>query len=61
MHNLSTRQQIVNFGQAHKGKVSGLCFSGSERLVSCGVDRNVKLWAMGSDPSETVSVTTLFR
>ncbi|KAF8351947.1 WD40 repeat-like protein [Amanita rubescens] len=53
LHNLSTREQIVKLTQAHKGKVSGLCFSGSERLLSCGVDRNVKLWDVGSEPSET--------
>jgi len=60
LHNLSTREQIVKLTQAHKGKVSGLCFSGSERLLSCGVDRNVKLWAVGSEPSETVSFATIF-
>ncbi|KAF8743548.1 hypothetical protein AX14_002104 [Amanita brunnescens Koide BX004] len=53
VHNLSTRQQIVNLSQAHKGKVSGLCFSGGETLLSCGVDRNVKLWAVGSNSAET--------
>lgn len=61
LHNLSTREQVVKLPQAHKGKVSGLCFSGGERLLSCGVDRNVKLWAVGSEPSETVSFATIFR
>ncbi|KAJ3498297.1 hypothetical protein NLJ89_g10236 [Agrocybe chaxingu] len=53
MHNLSTRKQIFNISQAHKGKVSGLCFSPGqgERLLSCGVDRNVKLWAAGEEGS----------
>ncbi|KAF8909614.1 WD40-repeat-containing domain protein [Gymnopilus junonius] len=47
LHNLSTRKQITSIPQAHKGKVSGLCFSPDEgkRLLSCGVDRNIKLWA----------------
>ncbi|PFH48921.1 hypothetical protein AMATHDRAFT_64269 [Amanita thiersii Skay4041] len=53
VHNLSTRKQIINLSQAHKGKVSGLCFAGSDRLFSCGVDRNVKLWAVGSDASDS--------
>ncbi|KAK2459715.1 hypothetical protein APHAL10511_008266 [Amanita phalloides] len=54
LHNLSTRQQTLKLTQAHKGKVSGLCFSGEERLLSCGVDRYVKLWAVGNDPSDTL-------
>lgn len=24
--------------------MSGLCFADEERLLSCGVDRNIKLW-----------------
>jgi WD repeat and SOF domain-containing protein 1 len=61
MHNLSSRKQILNIPQAHKGKISGICFSpdGGERLLTCGVDRNVKLWTVGGDdagPSSTVSV-----
>lgn len=60
MHNLSSRKQILNIPQAHKGKISGICFSpdGGERLLTCGVDRNVKLWAVGGEdagPSSTVS------
>ncbi|KAF5325434.1 hypothetical protein D9619_009762 [Psilocybe cf. subviscida] len=58
MHNLSSRKQILNIPQAHKGKISGICFSpdGGERLLTCGVDRNVKLWAVGGEdagPSST--------
>ncbi|KJA23813.1 hypothetical protein HYPSUDRAFT_39294 [Hypholoma sublateritium FD-334 SS-4] len=51
MHNLSSRKEILKIPQAHKGKVSGLCFSpdGGERLLSCGVDRNVKLWAVDGE------------
>jgi len=30
--------------------VSGICFADSDRLLSCGVDRNIKLW--GIRPSE---------
>ncbi|TFK31841.1 WD40-repeat-containing domain protein [Crucibulum laeve] len=53
LHNLSTRKQIVKLPQAHKGKLSGLCFAEGERLLSCGVDRNVKLWAVGSGATDT--------
>ncbi|RDB28282.1 DDB1- and CUL4-associated factor 13 [Hypsizygus marmoreus] len=52
LHNLSTRRQLFKVPQAHKGKVSGLCFAEGERLLSCGVDRNVKLWSI-SGSSET--------
>lgn len=46
MHDLSTRKHLVKFPGAHKGMVSGLCYSGSsgERVLSCGVDKTVKLW-----------------
>ena len=54
LHNLRTRDKILKLPQAHKGKVSGLCFADSDRLLSCGVDRNVKLWAIGSGASDTV-------
>lgn len=30
--------------EAHKGKITGLCFADEDRLLSCGVDRNIKLW-----------------
>ncbi|KAF8153074.1 WD40-repeat-containing domain protein [Crassisporium funariophilum] len=53
VHNLATRKQVVKLPQAHKGKVSGLCFSDGDRLLSCGVDRNVKLWAVGGDSTDT--------
>jgi hypothetical protein len=40
----------AKFAGAHKGKVSGLCFADADRLLSCGVDHAVKLWA--TQPSE---------
>ncbi|TFK29443.1 snoRNA binding protein [Coprinopsis marcescibilis] len=48
LHNLHTRSQELNLPQAHKGKVSGLCFSDPKgsRLLSCGVDKTVKMWKM---------------
>ena len=45
---------------AHKGKISGVCFADENRLLSCGVDRNVKLWDTrevdenGAGPSEVI-------
>lgn len=44
VHDLPRREHILNIPSAHKGKVSGLTFAGPDRLLSCGVDRNVKLW-----------------
>ncbi|KAG5647480.1 hypothetical protein DXG03_009415 [Asterophora parasitica] len=52
LHNLSTRNKLVKLPQAHKGKVSGLCFAEGDRLLSCGVDRNIKLWSIGRDASD---------
>lgn len=54
LHNLSTRNRLVSLTQAHKGKVSGLCFADGDRLLSCGVDRNIKLWSIASGSSTTV-------
>ncbi|KAF8074957.1 WD40 repeat-like protein [Lyophyllum atratum] len=52
LHNLSTRNKLLKLPQAHKGKVSGLCFAEGDRLLSCGVDRNIKLWSIGSSASD---------
>ncbi|GLB41834.1 putative WD40 repeat-like protein [Lyophyllum shimeji] len=52
LHNLSTRNKLVKLPRAHKGKVSGLCFAEGDRLLSCGVDRNIKLWSTGSNASD---------
>lgn len=58
MHNLQTQTHSLKIRGAHKGKTSGLCFSGEngERLLSCGVDRNVKLWDVTAeaDPDSEV-------
>lgn len=61
LHNLSTRKQTMSIPQAHKGKVSGLCFSpdGGKRLLSCGVDRNIKLWAVSEDNTTSEAVSNL--
>ena len=57
LHNLTQRSHLAQIQGAHKGKVSGLCFTSGDRLLSCGVDRNVKLWDVGSvDPDAGPSV-----
>jgi WD repeat and SOF domain-containing protein 1 len=57
VHNVSERTRLLHLATAHKGKVSGLCFASDDRLLSCGVDRNIKLWdttPSGEDSSATV-------
>lgn len=49
LHNLSQRSRIAHIQGAHKGKVSGLCFAGEDRFLSCGVDRNIKMWGASGD------------
>ncbi|KAI5115053.1 hypothetical protein M0805_005214, partial [Coniferiporia weirii] len=44
VHDVPQRKHLLRLSGAHKGKVSGLCWSEGDRLLSCGVDRNVKLW-----------------
>ena len=44
VHDVPQRRQLLKLPSAHKGKVSGLCWSSGDLLLSCGVDRNVKLW-----------------
>ena len=44
MHDVSRRSRLLHIEDAHKGKVSGVCFGQQDRLLSCGVDRNIKLW-----------------
>lgn len=58
VHDIATRTKILHVEAAHKGKVSGVCFADENRLLSCGVDRNVQLWDTrevdenGAGPSE---------
>ena len=58
MHDIVKRSQQMRIDVAHKGKITGLTFSDSNKLLSCGVDRNVKLWDFrevdenGAGPSE---------
>ena len=52
---------FIKLLNAHKGKVSGLCFADEERLLSCGVDKNIKLWdvrkSLDGDEGPTLSLT----
>ncbi|KDQ56695.1 hypothetical protein JAAARDRAFT_36189 [Jaapia argillacea MUCL 33604] len=52
VHDLAQRSQLHRLPNAHKGKVSGLCWADEDRILSCGVDRNVKLWNVGSSSME---------
>ncbi|KIY49703.1 WD40 repeat-like protein [Fistulina hepatica ATCC 64428] len=60
LHNLAQRSQILKYPRAHKGKVAGLCFSQEGGILSCGVDRNVKLWSTSGGSTETACTADLF-
>jgi DDB1- and CUL4-associated factor 13 len=51
LHDLKAQTHLLTLRGAHKGKISGLCFAGGngERLLSCGVDKNVKLWDVSNE------------
>jgi WD40 repeat protein len=55
IHDLAERKPLHKIQNAHKGKVSGLCFTPEGKLLSCGVDRNVKLWSPGTEFETLVS------
>lgn len=50
---------MAQLPQGHKGKVTGLSLVGDSRLLSCGVDCNVKLWKIGSVRSSFLKVKNL--
>ncbi|KAJ1300975.1 hypothetical protein OPQ81_003399 [Rhizoctonia solani] len=54
VHDLSTQRHLVKFPGAHKGTVSAITYAEGPRLLSCGVDRTVKLWdtSLRSDEEE---------
>lgn len=62
VHDVGRRAHVARAPNAHKGKVSGLCWADQTRVLSCGVDNNVKMWDMrplvddvdgtGAGPSE---------
>ena len=57
VHNIAQQKEVHRIQDAHKGKVSGLCFSEGDRLFSCGVDTNIKMWDVS--PQNEVSVVFL--
>jgi hypothetical protein len=44
VHNSGRRTHIAKIGGAHQGKISGLCWADDHRVLSCGVDKNIKMW-----------------
>ncbi|KAJ6453643.1 WD40 repeat-like protein [Mycena vitilis] len=60
VHHLARRSQLLHAPQAHKGKVSGVCFSREGRLLSCGVDKNIKLWSLESSQTEAPQPVSVF-
>ncbi|KAJ6562454.1 WD40-repeat-containing domain protein [Mycena capillaripes] len=60
VHHLARRSQLLHAPQAHKGKVSGVCFSREGRLLSCGVDRSIKLWSLESSHTESPQPVSVF-
>ncbi|KAI0061236.1 WD40 repeat-like protein [Artomyces pyxidatus] len=44
VHNLAQRKHLSKIPGAHNGKLSGLCWADENRILSCGVDRNIKMW-----------------
>ncbi|KAI0342518.1 WD40 repeat-like protein [Trametopsis cervina] len=68
VHDVAQRTKLLHVEAAHKGKVSGVCFADETRLLSCGVDRNIKLWDTretgldenGAGPSEARKPLSIF-
>ncbi|THH28640.1 hypothetical protein EUX98_g5545 [Antrodiella citrinella] len=52
VHDIVKKSQQMRIDVAHKGKITGLTFAESNRLLSCGVDRNIKLWDFSSELDE---------
>ncbi|QRV98814.1 U3 small nucleolar RNA-associated protein [Ceratobasidium sp. AG-Ba] len=44
VHDLAEQKHLVRVPGAHKGTVSAITYAEGPRLLSCGVDRTVKLW-----------------
>ncbi|KAF8491406.1 WD40-repeat-containing domain protein [Gautieria morchelliformis] len=52
VHDLPQRRQMLRIA-AHKGMLTGLCFADANRILSCGHDRTVKMWAVDVDASSS--------
>ncbi|CAE6508267.1 unnamed protein product [Rhizoctonia solani] len=61
VHDLSTRRHLLKFPGAHKGIVSAITYAEGPRLLSCGVDRTIKLWdtSLRSDEEEGTTLAPL--
>ncbi|KAF8128665.1 WD40 repeat-like protein [Boletus edulis] len=57
VHDIAEQKHVHQMQGVHEGKVSGLCFADNDRLLSCGVDCNIKLWDVS--PQEQTSVSIL--
>ncbi|KAF8516564.1 WD40 repeat-like protein, partial [Hysterangium stoloniferum] len=55
LHDLPQRKHIVRV-QAHKGMLTGLCFTSEDRVLSCGLDKNVKMWDISEDAASSARV-----
>jgi len=60
VHNIAKQKHLRQIQSAHKGKVSGLCFADGDRLLSCGVDCNIKLWDVSPHEQTSVSILVSF-
>jgi len=66
VHDIVKKSHQMKIDVAHKGKITGFAFADSNRLLSCGVDRNVKLWDFrevdenGAGPSEPRKPLSVF-
>ena len=71
MHDLPQRRNILKLPGAHKRSITGVCFAGPNKLLSCGVDQNVRLWdvqasysgdhmEVGEEGEVAVKVRTIF-
>ncbi len=55
LHNAGRRTHLTKITGAHQGKISGLCWADSHRILSCGVDRNIKMWDVHTEASSDFS------
>jgi WD repeat and SOF domain-containing protein 1 len=55
LHDLPQRRHIMRV-QAHKGMLTGLCFTGESGILSCGLDKTVKMWNVSEESSGIGSV-----
>jgi hypothetical protein len=51
LHNAGRRTHLTKIAGAHQGKISGLCWADDHRVLSCGVDRNIKMWDVRAEAS----------